>query len=691
MSYGERYYINRELSWLEFNRRVLQEATVTSQPILERLKYISIFASNLDEFFMVRVASIKDQVAVGFEERDASGMVPVKQLKLITKKAHELVKEEYAEYTSHFTKQLNEEGVHLLEYSELDDVHRLEADRYFDDIVYPVLTPMAVDFSRPFPLISNKSLNICAFVEDPAKDEGHLFATVQVPQMLPRLVKLGSKKKNEIIYVFLETLIRHHLGKLFFGKKIVESHIYRITRSGDLSVVDDDAEDLLLTIEKSLRQRRWGAAVRLEVSDTIGAKMLGILKEAMNLKSADVYVINGPIDLTFGFWLYDQPRHEYLIQKRVNHYPPIDLIGKEDLFAAIKDRDLMIHMPYESFEPVIEFIKQASMDPDVLAIKQTLYRVSGNSPIINALAEAAELGKQVTALVEIQARFDEQNNINWAKRLERAGCHVIYGLEGLKTHAKICMVVRREAGGIKRYIHFGTGNYNDITARFYTDIGIFTCNQEMAEDATEFFNTLSGYSDPIDMYQLTVAPYTMRMKLEELLHREMKHAKAGKASGIVIKLNSLVDPEVIDLLYKTSQAGVKIQLIIRGMCCLIPGIPSISENIQVYSLVGTYLEHSRILSFENDGNPEVYITSADLMERNLDRRVELLIPVLQEEIVHRIRDILNVYLKDNVKLKQMLPDGSYVKIDNGEDPYNAQIKLEDQARKRFLRHLSNRK
>lgn len=688
---SERNYINRELSWLEFNYRVLQEAMDPELPALERMKYISIFSSNLDEFFMVRVASIKDQVTLGFLEEDASGLSPQQQLKLISKKTHELVNQQYSYYTEQLLPVLVKNDIVLSSYNELGEEEKLEADKVFDEMIYPVLTPMAVDFSRPFPLISNRSLNICAFIHDPSKPDETFFATVQVPQKLSRLVKLKAKKKGQQQFIFLEDLIQKNIYKLFYGKKVLESHVYRITRNADLSVSDDDAEDLLLVIEKSLRQRRWGNVVRLEVSNTIGGKMLKILKDALSIKSAEVYVINGPIDLTFANSLCDNPKLEHLMQRRQPRFHPADFYGKEDLFLAIQERDLMIHLPYETFDPVVDFIKQAAQDPDVLAIKQTLYRVSGNSPILKALAEAAELGKQVTVLVEIRARFDEENNITWAKRLERSGCHIIYGFEGLKTHAKMCMVVRREDGKIRRYVHFSTGNYNDVTAKFYTDIGFFTCDKELAEDATEFFNTLSGYSDPLDMYKLTVAPYGLRRKLIDLIDREIRFATEGKAARIVIKVNALVDPEMVSKLYEASQAGVQVSLVVRGVCCLIPGLPELSEHIEVISIVGTYLEHSRIAYFENDGQPEVFITSADLMERNLDRRVELLIPVTDAQIKQRIIDILAIYLRDNVKARMMQPDGGYAYRVGGEEKINSQQLLSSLAKKYNQSQLEQQK
>lgn len=680
---SERNYINREMSWLEFNYRVLQEAMDDHMPILERFKYISIFSSNLDEFFMVRVASIKDQVTLGFMDEDASGWPPQRQLKMISKKTHELVELQYQIYRDNILPELLEKDIELTHYEMLAEEEHLEAERYFDEIVYPVLTPMAVDFSRPFPLISNRSLNLCAFIEDPSKPDETFFATVQVPQKLPRLVKLKGKRKGVSQYIFLEELIQKNIHKLFYGKRVVSSHVYRITRNADLSVSDDDAEDLLLVIEKSLRQRRWGSVVRLEVSKSIDAKMLNVLKDALSIKSADVYVINGPIDLTFGNWLCDQSKFDHLMLKKQMKYPASDFYGKENIFEAIQEQDLMLHMPFEAFDPVVDFIRQAAQDPDVLAIKQTLYRVSGNSPILKALGDAAELGKQVTVLVEIRARFDEENNITWAKRLEQAGCHIIYGFEGLKTHAKVCMVVRREAGKIKRYVHFSTGNYNDVTARFYTDIGIFTCDQELAEDTTEFFNTLSGYSDPLDMYKLTVAPYALRKKLKDLIDREIRFAYEGKKAKMIIKVNSLVDPEMVEKIYEASQAGVEVKLIVRGVCCLVPNLQELSENVEVISIVGTYLEHSRICYFENAGNQEVYITSADLMERNLDRRVELLIPVTQPSIKRRLIEILKLYLKDNVKARVMQSDGSYVFKTADKERINAQTLLMDQAKFNF--------
>lgn len=680
---SERNYINREMSWLEFNYRVLQEAMDNHMPILERFKYISIFSSNLDEFYMVRVASIKDQVTLGFMDEDASGWPPQRQLKMISKKAHELVELQYKTYRDTILPELLEKDIELTHYELLSDEEHLEAEHYFDEMVYPVLTPMAVDFSRPFPLISNRSLNVCAFIEDPSKPDETFFATVQVPQKLPRLVKLRSRHKGVSLFIFLEELIQKNIHKLFYGKRVLSSHVYRITRNADLSVSDDDAEDLLLVIEKSLRQRRWGAVVRLEVSKRIDTKMLEVLKEALSIKATDVYVINGPIDLTFGNWLCDQSKFDHLMLKKQMKYPASDFYGKENIFEAIQEQDLMIHLPFEAFDPVVDFIRQAAQDPDVLAIKQTLYRVSGNSPILKALGDAAELGKQVTVLVEIRARFDEENNITWAKRLEQAGCHIIYGFEGLKTHAKVCMVVRREAGKIRRYVHFSTGNYNDVTARFYTDIGIFTCDQELAEDTTEFFNTLSGYSDPLDMYKLTVAPYALRKKLSDLIDREIRYAYEGKKAKIIIKANSLVDPEMVQKIYEASQAGVEVKLIVRGVCCLVPNLPELSEHVEVISIVGTYLEHSRICYFENGGTHDVYITSADLMERNLDRRVELLIPVTQPSIKKRLIDILKLYLRDNVKARVMQSDGSYAFKTAEKESINAQVLLMEQAKYNF--------
>lgn len=688
---SERNYVNREMSWLEFNFRVLQEAMDRDLPILERFRYSSIFTSNLDEFYMVRVAAIKDQVALGFVDEDASGLTPQRQLKLISKKSHELVDLQYKHFRDELMPELESHGIILTQYEALSEEEHGEAERYFDEIVYPVLTPMAVDFSRPFPLISNRSLNIATFVEDPSKPDETFFATVQVPQKLPRLVKIKNRRKGTGLFIFLEELIQKNLHKLFYGKRVLSSHVYRITRNADLSVSDDDAEDLLLVIEKSLRQRRWGSVVRLEVARTIDAKMLGVLKNALSIRSTDVYVINGPIDLTFANWLCEQPKYDHLLQKKQPKYPAFDFYGKENLFQAINERDLMLHMPFESFDPVVDFIRQAAHDPDVLAIKQTLYRVSGDSPILRVLAEAAEMGKQVTALVEIRARFDEENNITWAKRLEQAGCHIIYGFEGLKTHAKVCMVVRREEGKIKRYVHFSTGNYNDVTAKFYTDIGIFTCDQELAEDTTEFFNTLSGYSDPLDMYKLTVAPFALRRKLMDLMDREIRFAYEGKKARMIIKMNSLVDPEIVQKLYEASQAGVEVNLIIRGICCLIPGLTELSENIEVMSIVGTYLEHSRICYFENDGEHEVYITSADLMERNLDRRIELLIPVTHGGIKRRLIDILKLYLKDNVKARWMQSDGSYIFKKDEEHPMNTQMQLTEMAKVNFRAQLENQK
>ena len=667
------YYENRELSWLKFDARVLNEAKDKSIPLLERLKFVSITSSNLDEFFMVRVASLKDMVHADYRKRDIAGMTASEQLGRINTATRKLVESQYNTYNRSLVPLMAANGIHIIEkYEELTAEQAAYVDRYFEEDVYPVLTPMAVDASRPFPLIRNKTLNIAALLSS-KKDEKHKdaveFATVQVPGVLPRLVPIPadtSEDSGEVegrTFILLEQIIEKNIDKLFLNYHVLCAHPYRVMRNADLPIDEDEAADLLKEIQKQLKKRQWGEVIRLEVEASVDKKLLRFLKDELKVAEEDIFQISGPIDLTFLMKMYglsgcDSLRYEPYKPQRVPEIEP-----GEDIFEAIRVGDILLHHPYETFDPVVDFIRQAASDPDVLAIKQTLYRVSGNSPIIASLAQAAENGKQVSVLVELKARFDEENNIVWAKKLEQAGCHVIYGLVGLKTHSKIALVVRREEDGIRRYVHLGTGNYNDSTAKLYTDCGIFTCNEAIGEDATAVFNMLSGYSEPLSWNELVLAPIWLRTRFMRLIARETKHAREGKPAKIVAKMNSLCDEGIIAALYEASAAGVEIELIVRGICCLKVGIPGISENIHVRSIVGNFLEHSRIFFFLNDGEEELYMGSADWMPRNLDRRVEILFPVLDDTLKEKVKHILDVELADNTKAHVLKPDGEYEKID----------------------------
>lgn len=669
--FNPKYFENRELSWIKFNERVLNEARDRSIPLLERLKFLSITSSNLDEFFMVRVASLKDMVHAGYKKTDIAGMTATEQLSAINAATRALVETQYTTYNRSLVPLMKNNGIYVLdEYEKMNKEQAEYADKYFEENVYPVLTPMAVDASRPFPLIRNKTLNIVALLakkEESGKKmtkQDTEFATVQVPSVLPRLVPIPSKKEGDRTYILLEQLIERNISKLFLNYNVLCAYPYRIMRNADLTIDEDEASDLLKEIQKQLKMRQWGEVIRLEVEDTIDEKLLNFLKEEFHIATdEDIYKINGPIDFTFLMKLYgmkdkDELRYEPYTPQRVP-----EIVPGENIFDEIKKGDILLHHPYQTFDPVVDFIRQAAVDPDVLAIKQTLYRVSGNSPIIASLAQAAENGKQVSVLVELKARFDEENNIVWAKMLEKAGCHVIYGLVGLKTHSKIALVVRREEDGIRRYVHLGTGNYNDSTAKLYTDCGMFTCSEAIGEDATAVFNMLSGYSEPLSWNKLVVAPIWLRKKFLKLIARETKNAKAGKQARIVAKMNSLCDREIIAALYAASAAGVSIDLIVRGICCLKVGIPGVSENIRVRSIVGNFLEHSRIFYFYNDGQEEIYMGSADWMPRNLDRRVEIIFPVEDENLRKKVKHILEVELMDNTKANVYTKEGTYEKID----------------------------
>ena len=668
-----KYYTNRELSWILFDRRVLNEARDKTIPLFERLKFLSITASNLDEFFMVRVASLKDMVNAGYDKKDIAGMKPAEQLEAIDKAIHELVELQYSTWNRSLVPKLAKSGLQIVEkHEDLTAEDGAFVDRYFEQNVYPVLTPMAVDSSRPFPLVRNKSLNIAALVSKKTDPEELEFATVQVPSVLNRIVLLPTDGKGKRI-IFLEEIIERNMNRLFLNYDIVCAHPFRIMRNADLTIDEDEAADLLKEIEKQIKKRQWGEAIRLEVEEGMDKRLLKILKKELHMGEQNIYQINGPLDLTVLMKIYGLEGFDALKTPKYTPQTVPELPAGCDIFEQIRKGDVLMHHPYQSFEPVVEFIRQAAKDPKVLAIKQTLYRVSGNSPIIAALAQAAENGKQVSVLVELKARFDEENNIGWARMLEKAGCHVIYGLVGLKTHSKITLVVRKEEDGIRRYVHLGTGNYNDSTAKLYTDIGLLTCNVAVGEDATAVFNMLSGYSEPLGWNKLSVAPLWLKDKFLYLIDREKKHAAAGRPARIVAKMNSLCDRDIIAALYAAAAAGVKIDLIVRGICCLKVGIKDVSENISVRSIVGNFLEHSRIFYFYNDDNYEVYCASADWMPRNLERRVEIMFPIesqaLKEELVH----ILESQLKDNRKASVLQADGTYVKPDRrGKSMLNSQ-------------------
>ena len=678
-----KYYTNRELSWVLFDHRVLNEARDKNIPLFERLKFLSITASNLDEFFMIRVASLKDMENAGYTKKDIAGMTPTEQLKALHVAIHELVDLQYSTYNRSLLPLLEKNGLHIIrEHEQLTAEEAVYVDQYFQENVYPVLTPMAVDSSRPFPLIRNKSLNIGAMVRKKNSDEELEFATVQVPSVLSRVVRIPSKGKTCKI-ILLEEIIERNMDKLFLNYDIVCAHPFRIMRNADLSIDEDEAADLLKEIEKQLKKRQWGEAIRLEIESNVDKQLLKILKKELSISSEDIFQISGPLDLTFLMKMYGLDGFDHLKTPKYTPQPVPELMNEDNIFTNIRKGDILLHHPYQSFDPVVNFVRSAARDPEVLAIKQTLYRVSGNSPIIAALAEAADNGKQVSVLVELKARFDEENNIVWAKMLEKAGCHVIYGLVGLKTHSKITLVVRREENGIRRYVHLATGNYNDSTAKLYTDCGIFTCDERFGEDATAVFNMLSGYSEPKRWNRLIVAPIWMKDRFVKMIEREAEHAKKGEEAHIAAKMNSLCDPEIIAALYYASSCGVRIDLLIRGICCLKVGIPGISENIHVRSIVGNFLEHSRIFYFRNGGSDEIYMGSADWMPRNLDRRVEIVFPVEDERIKEEIMHVLDLEFRDNVKAHILQPSGLYEKQDKrGKTLINSQMEFCREATER---------
>ena len=668
------YFYNRELSWLKFNLRVLKEAMVKDTPLLERLKFIAISASNLDEFFMVRVASLWSNFDSGVEKRDASGMSVHEQLVAISQAAHEQVRTQTKSLIA-LMAEMDAVKLHFRRVKDLSELGKDWLEEYYREVVFPVLTPMAVDASRPFPFLANKTLNLA--VELIKADGEHSMGLIQVPSVLDRIVEVEPEGKRT--FVFLEDIIASHCHDLFKGCHILDMVSFRVTRDSDLDLEEDDSVDLMKEVEESLRKRKRGAAVRLEIFKTNNNRIKRFLEENLDVTEMEVYEINGPLDPTCFFkfigmkgmwpWLY-----EPFVPQR-----PLELPDDSDLFAAIRENDILLHHPYESFDPVVKLVSDAADDPQVLAIKQTLYRVSGNSPIVAALARAAENGKQVTVLVELKARFDEENNILWARRLEKAGCHVIYGLVGLKTHAKIILIVRKEDNGIKRYLHLGTGNYNDSTAKLYTDLGLMTANDEFGSDASAFFNLLSGYSEPPVWNKLVMAPLGLREKIYALIDNEIAMVRSGREGHIIAKMNSLIDQPVIQKLYEASAAGVHIDLIVRGICGLRTGIEGISDNITVRSIVGRQLEHSRIFWFANGGEEQLYLSSADWMPRNLNDRVELFFPVETEEHIRRIKALLDLYLRDNVGAHMMQSNGSYRRVRNKLEPVSAQSTLYEMA------------
>lgn len=660
------YYRNRELSWISFNERILSEARDKTIPLFERIKFLSITASNLDEFNMIRVASLKDMVHTNYTKPDIAGMAPKIQLEKICGKLHEFAQLQYSTYNRSLVPTLKKAGLQVIDcHEKLSSRQGQFVDEFFEENVYPVLTPMAMDSSRPFPLVRNKTLNIGALIikNDKKGKEELEFATVQVPSVLPRIVELPSDEDGVRNVILLEEIIERNISKLFLSYQVVCAHPYRIMRNADLTIDEDEAADLLIEIQKQLKKRQWGEVIRLEVEEGMDKRLLKILKSEFEIHDDDIYQIAGPLDLTFLMKMYGLDGFDaYKVPRYIPAQVPA-LNNDDDIFTNIRKGDILLHHPYMTFDPVVNFVKQAAKDPDVLAIKQTLYRVSGNSPIIAALAQAAENGKQVTVLVELKARFDEENNIVWAKMLEKAGCHVIYGLLGLKTHSKITLVVRSEETGIRRYVHLGTGNYNDSTAKLYTDCGLLTCDARIGEDATAAFNMLSGYSEPESWNKLVVAPIWMRGYFLHLIQLEEEHARKGQKAQIIAKMNSLCDKEIIAALYSAAAAGVKIELIIRGICCLKTGICGVSENITVRSIVGNFLEHARIFYFYANGKEEIYMGSADWMPRNLDKRVEIVFPVEDPICKAGAKHILDIQLADTMKAHILQEDGTYEKVD----------------------------
>ena len=674
-------YYNRELSWMDFNARVLEEATKKENPLMERLRFLAITGSNLDEFFMVRVAGVKAQVNSNYKSKNDFDLTPQELLPLLEEKAHKFMERQYSCLHRSIGPAMAKQGLRFLRCQDMTPEQLDYISQYFRQILFPVLTPLAVDGSRPFPMLANKTLNIAVYLKSKERKEEKNFAIVQVPSILPRFLELPSQEGRA--FTLLEDIIIYKLDELFELHEIKAACPFRITRDSDLEI-DEEAEDFMSEVKKSIKRRKRGRPVRLELLLHCDKSIRSFLIDMLKIKKSEIYEVPGPLDLTFLSKFAGIKGCEDLCFKPITPVPAADFWGCDDLFAAIREKDRLVHHPYESFDCVVKFIEQAAEDEYVLAIKQTLYRVSGNSPIIAALIKAAENGKQVTVLVELKARFDEENNINWANKLEKAGCHVIYGLQGLKTHCKIALVVRREEDGIRRYLHLGTGNYNDSTAKIYTDMGLFTCNSQFGADASSLFNVITGYSRPPEYQHFVVAPHGMRSFFVRRIKEETENAKKGLPCGITAKVNSLVDPEIIGLLYQASQAGVPVKLVVRGICCLIPGLPGVSENITVISIVGQLLEHSRIFRFENAGDPKIYMGSADWMPRNLDRRVELVFPIEEEDLKQRAFEILDTFLQDNTNARMMLPDTTYKHVDRrGKTAFSCQLTFYRRAQDRL--------
>ena len=652
-------FINRELSWLEFNQRVLEEARDQRHPLLERVKFLSIVSSNLDEFFMIRVAVIKEQVVADVAEYSPDGRTPLQQLKAIHERVSRMLSEMSACFWEDLHPKLRAAGIHLLRPEELSEEDCKKLSDLFAREIFPVLTPLAFDPGHPFPYISNLSLSLAVVVAGPTGEER--FARVKVPAVLPRLVQIpnGDQQDHTFRYVWLEDVIAQNLGMLFPGMTVKESYAFRLTRNADIEIQEDEAADLIRSVEESIRMRRFGSVVRVGVQSTMPSRIRDILVENLEVTQDDVYQLMPPLGMSHLMALLKVPRPEL---KDAPYYPhsPIPEEEGDDIFSVIRRGDIVLHHPYDSFMPVVQFIRSAVADPNVLAIKQTLYRIGKESPLIPLFIEAAENGKQVAVLVELKARFDEENNIGWAKQLERAGVHVVYGLVGLKTHAKLALVVRKEQDGLHRYVHLGTGNYNPFTARIYTDLSYFTCREDISSDASEVFNFLTGYSKREGFRKLAVAPINLRERFTATVQREIDHARHGQAGHIILKMNSLTDVKIMEKLYEASMAGVKVDLFVRGICCLRPGVKGVSENIRVVSIVGRFLEHSRVFYFANNGKPELYLSSADIMARNLDRRVELMFPVEDPAIAEIIKSqVLETGLQDNQHARLLHPDGRY--------------------------------
>jgi len=663
-------YLNRELSLLEFQRRVLEEAWDESNPLLERVKFLAIFGSNMDEFFMVRVSGIRKQVEARIMEVSPDGMTPPDELAAIRKLASDLMIDAQRCYQKKLTSKLEKDGIHIIDYQKLNKTQKEKVDAYFKDVIYPVLTPLALDPGHPFPHISNLSLNLAIVIRD--KKGNEKFARLKVPDTLPRLMPIkrssGGVRKDGTIphqhyFVWLEQVIAANLHDLFPGMEVISAHPFRIVRDADIEIQELEADDLLETMQLNIRKRRFGSVVQVAIYESMPENVRELLVDNLEVNRNDVYVLESPLGLSSLWQLYSSvERHDL---KDVPYKPrtpkALRYVEGSNIFEAIRGENILLHHPYDSFNPVVDFLNAAARDPQVLAIKQTLYRVGANAPVVEALLEAAERGKQVAVLVELKARFDEESNIGWARALEEVGVHVVYGLVGLKTHCKVTMVVRQEGEGIRRYLHLSTGNYNANTSRVYEDIGLFTCDNDMGADATDLFNYLTGYSTKHEYRKLLVAPVSLRKKLEKMIQREIEHAQQGRKARLIFKVNSLVDPDMIQLLYQASQAGVKVDLLVRGMCCLRPGVPGVSENIRVISIVGRYLEHSRLFYFHNDGKENIYLGSADLMPRNLNHRVEVVFPVEGKEHIQYLRRALDTYLSDNTRARILESDGTYIR------------------------------